>query len=541
MTNITSPSAGIVIYSYKDRGGYNSISGDKNEEVDTITVTKSIISINTSKSKSRPAGSFDIRLAPSKNWTAVISPGSWVEIHMSPYMMTDSNLTDTDSSNAKTLKMIGIIDSVRLTISVDQSTGARNTVYSLRGRDWGAALESFLYIDSAVTSQKDNPLVNAAILTSNIQFNAKDIGLLGIFTPENMAKKLISAWGGNMALAAPGVLNKNKENAKFTIPLGLSKKLNTKDRYVSSSIKVISGTLSGLDTYTPSNDSVGVLNPQSLVGMNTIWQLLHAHSNSVLNEMVAELRWEKQTGKPVMALYQRIKPFCVRSSENRPKYVSSFFNVKTNIINKNEVIAIDVGDNAEDVVNFIEILPDYSISSLPSSEKLGLTALAKPESSITDITSLSRFGLKPLMYSTAFAPIGSGGTPNWAAVKNWIPIVKEWYFDSHKMLNGTMTVVGQNNYIGVGDNISIDSSVLGSTSFVNGTDTKLIAHVESVNHNFRYTDNGSRTFITNISFVRGVIANQTGTGLVSNSSLGIETKTDDLTEKQKNIKNTYTE
>jgi hypothetical protein len=109
------------------------------------------------------------------------------------------------------------------------------------------------------------------------------------------------------------------------------------------------------------------------------------------------------------------------------------------------------------------------------------------------------------------------------------------------MLNGTMTVVGQNNYIGVGDNISIDSSILGSTSFVNGTDTKLIAHVESVNHSFRYTDNGSRTFITNISFIRGVMADKTGTRLVNDSALGIETKTNTLPDAKKNIKNTYTE
>jgi len=538
MTNITSPSAGIVIYSYKDRGGYDSIS-DRTAE--TIVVTKSIVSISTSKSKSRPSGSFDIRLAPSKNWTAVISPGSWIEIHMSPYMMTDNNLTDSNSSNAKTLKMIGIIDSVRLTVSVDQSTGTRNTIYSLRGRDWGAALESFLYIDSAVVSQKDNPLVNAITLMSNTQFDAKDVGLLGIFTPEKMAKKLIQAWGSNMAFAATNVLSKNQVKARYVLPSGLFQKLNSKSEYVSDNIKVIAGTLSGLDTYKSSNDSVGVLNPQSLVGTNTVWQLLHAHSNNVLNEMVTELRWEKQTDKPVMALYQRIKPFWVRSGENRPNYVSSFFDVKTNTISKNDVIAIDVGDNAEDVVNFIEILPDYSVSSLPSSEKIGLVALAKSESSTTDVASLSRFGLKPLMYSTAFAPVGSGGTLNWAAVKSWIPIVKEWYFDSHKMLNGTMTVVGQNNYIGVGDNISIDSSILGSTSFVNGSNTKLVAHVESISHSFRYTDNGSRTFITNISFIRGVMADKNGTRLVSDSALGIETKTDTLSKEKKNIKNTYTE
>jgi hypothetical protein len=538
MASITSPSAGIVIYSYKDRGGYDSIS---DRTADAIVVTKSIISISTNKSKSRPSGSFDIRLAPSKNWTAIISPGSWVEIHMSPYMMTEKNLTDSGSSNAKTLKMIGVIDSVRLTVSVDQSTGARNTIYSLRGRDWGAALESFLYIDSAAASQKDNPLVNAVTLMSNTQFDAKDVGLLGIFTPEKMANKLIQAWGNNMAFAASNVLNRNQEKARYVLPEGLFQKLNSQSKYVSDNIKVIAGTLSGPDTYTSSNDSVGVLNPQSLVGTNTVWQLLHAHSNNVLNEMVAELRWEKQTGKPVMALYQRIKPFWVRSGESRPDYISSFFNVKTNTVSKNDVIAIDVGDNAEDVVNFIEILPDYSVSSLPSSEKLGLVALAKSESSVTDVASLSRFGLKPLMYSTAFAPIGGGGTLNWAAVKSWIPIVKEWYFDSHKMLNGTMTVVGQNSYVGVGDNILIDSSVLGSTSFVNGSDTKLVAHVESVSHSFRYTDNGSRTFITNISFIRGVIADKTGTRLVNDSALGIETKTNALPDAKKNIKNTYTE
>lgn len=542
MAKTRSPSAGIVLYNYVDRGGTSGILDTKAER---ILITRSIVSISTYKQKSRSSGSFDIRLAPSKNWTGIITPGSWLEIHMSPYMMSESDLVSVGTNLSKTLKMIGVVDTVRMNVTVDQNTGARNTTYMIKGRDWGAALESFLYIDTAITTNKENPLVNAVNLMSTINLKGADIGLLGTFTPADMANKLIKQWGQNMSFAASDLLNL-KQAARYTIPLDLAQKIepinasSNTSQQIADRISIVSGKLSSKDEYSASNESVGVLSPQALVGTNTVWQLLEAHSNTIVNELVTDLRWKSGSNRPSMALYQRVKPFWVRNTP-KPDWTSSFFNLKSNSIDKNDIISLDIGDNAEDVVNFIEVLPDLSIASLPGHEKVGIIASEKAVSSVVDPVSISRFGLKPIQYSSIFAPIGSSGTLNWGRLKEWLPVIREWYFDCHKMLNGTFTMVGQSKYIGVGENIAVDSSVLGNTYFVNGEKTTFVGHIETVNHTFRYLENGSRSFITNVSFVRGVIANANADSLINNNALGIETNTSSVPSTKTTIKNVSVE
>jgi hypothetical protein len=205
-----------------------------------------------------------------------------------------------------------------------------------------------------------------------------------------------------------------------------------------------------------------------------------------------------------------------------------------------DIIGIDVGDNAQDIINFIEILPDMSLSSLPPNISNGIIAASKPDSSIIDPASLARHGLKPLTYSSVFAP-SDGGYLNWLGTKNWLPVLRDWYFDCHKMLNGTLNILGQDKYIGVGENIIIDSSIFGHANFINASKTKFVAHVESVNHSFSYEPQKGRTFLTKISFVRGVFANQNASKLANPSAFGVETDADALPFSQKDIDNNYIE
>jgi hypothetical protein len=84
------------------------------------------------------------------------------------------------------------------------------------------------------------------------------------------------------------------------------------------------------------------------------------------------------------------------------------------------------------------------------------------------------------------------------------------------MLNGTMTIIGQNTYIGVGDNIQINADLISPTpnltitSNKNNTNNYLLAHVENVQHSFTVNEEGARQFITTIQFVRGILVNSNG-------------------------------
>ena len=76
----------------------------------------------------------------------------------------------------------------------------------------------------------------------------------------------------------------------------------------------------------------------------------------------------------------------------------------------------------------------------------------------------------------------------------WAMALKTWYFDTHKMLNGTVTLTGIDGYIAVGDNVKLDADVLNPSHNFNGKAVKskektyLLAHVESVSNSFSIND-----------------------------------------------------
>lgn len=538
------PTAGIVIYNYLDRGGSNKIS---NQNYEKIVLTKSIISIQTSKSKSAPSGRFQIVLAPTKNWSAALSTGSWIEIHMSPYQMTEGDLSKSSKS---TLKMIGIIDSVRMMMGVDQTTGARSTEYVLIGRDWGSIFESYLYVDSTVESASDSPLLNAIKLSYQV-LRGSDINLGVPQTSTELTQNIVKAWGLGVALGIykDGKLDNAANNAVYRFPTQLGIKLNNPLKNVNplgvnsiaQMVNVVDGVLNGPNAYLKNIKEVqGPFNAEALRGINTVWQLLNTHANTTINELVTDLRWENNEQKPTLTLYKRVKPFWLKNST---KFLASnFFLLKKAKINKNDIISLDVGTNSEDVVNFVATYPDFSLFSLPNDETIGAQAAAKGRVPQYDPESFARHGFKPLTYTSRFVPLNSNGTPNWEYLTEWSKLLAAWYFDTHKMLNGTVSIMGQNEFIGVGDNIMFEASTLGHTSFVDDNgESMFVAHVESISHTFRYVENGSRSFITTINFIRGVMANANGTGLVSSNSFGVETNVKDLSSDQLDIEDAYGE
>ena len=562
---IRNPTAGIVIYNYRDRGGASGISS---QETNKIYLTKSIVSISTSKSKSGPSGRFEISLAPTKNWISEISIGSWIEIHMSSRVITQSDL---DGSSIETLKLIGMIDSVRMSVSVDQNTGARNTTYSIVGRDWGSALESCVYVDAAVTNRTDTALQAAFRLNFDQLFDsiAKD-PFTSRFSTLNLVLKILNYWGVSSAASKYGTVEETSGKtggsqkidmsrfapiSEFILPKDLfnkvsqgprqnNKKSQSSRQNLASCIKVVAGKLSGYNRYSANEiESVGYIDPARLIGTNSVWNLLTVHSNDIVNELVADLRWEDEKSKPQFTVYKRIKPFWLPKQANSdgagdPKIQSNFFNLRKINITKDQTLAIETGDNAEDIINFIEIAPQMPSGTIPDNNN-ALLADVKPKSAVHDVRSFARHGIKPMFYSSIFFPPDSKGAPMYAALTNWLPVMRGWFFDCHKMLNGTVTIVGQNNYIGVGDNILMDSEIFGDLSYVKEevgkkpSDIKILAHVQSISHRFSYIENGSRSFITTINFVRGIMTDAKGNNLLGSKSFGIATQSSDVKDKDR--------
>lgn len=586
MTSIRNPDAAVLLFNYSNRGGSEGLDPSNVDRLDnTYTIQDPILSIETGKEKAHPVGQFQIRLAPTRNWTSFISPGSWLTIHMAPRKITQEEIL---GSSEETLKMIGRVDTVRVNVSVDQTTGARQTTYVIAGRDWGQIFESYLYIDPVAGFGEDQPMGSI----TRFGFDESILRLMdgkNAFTTTTLTKFFIELWGkasiDNIFEGSPLNVNRYSAKAQFKVPNKLSNLLSNKGDIETNNladlVNIVAGTLNGLDKYTDLDEAVTTIDGHSLIGTNSIWQLISAHSCDVVNELVSELRWDKTVdlqGKPAITLYKRIKPFAITRTndttdpsllligsgiqlidktqsdssgsqlllggivgKHTDRVTSSFFDLKKTYIPAEDVIQIDAGTNWRDSINFIELLPNISWMSVDSTAGAVAKVQNKNDSSIFDPNGsmIARDGLRPMMLNTTAVPPDDDFAPQPEALQQWLPVLKNWYFDTHKMFNGSIAFMGQPKYIPVGSNIVVDSKLLGATDLSTiSVDTSLLAHVESVSNSFSYSEDGGRSFTSIVSFVRGIVTDQAG----SRSIGGIEAIADDAqnnTPKSLNLDNTF--
>lgn len=585
------PHAAALIWNYDDRVDSQGAESTTHKLDQVVIGTSSIISITTSKLKSSPAGQFEIRLAPRFNWVTRITPGSWCAILMSQDKLPDMARDNIGTASEKSFKMLGRIDSVRGAIEVDQSTGARQTVFIVSGRDWGSVFESLLYIDPILANNQTqaDPVSQAySILGLNLflTYN-KDRNLP---SSADLVDTIIKLWGGGASGSAPAiaqskinsvtlsqpymVTNKTqfrlpKEVAKFMRQSGSSLGSNTGNKIDGSVaynfadlIKTYHGKLTKedkgtSDAYTRLSESYGLPNTHNFFGQNTFWQLITELSNQALNENVTDIRWEN--GSPKFALYHRIRPFVnnsrflddlAKTSSETEKSISAaktvveqntslFKYVKKNNIEVEDVVSINFGTNWRDKVNFIEMQPTPQLVK-------DAEIFAKTYGQTYDPIGYERDGFKPLMVPSAFIPYANGATMQLTEFTYWKYLIREWHFNNHMLLNGSVTFVGQNQYIQVGDNIMIDSKVLGNAPMNIGdkkqTQSFILAHVENISHTFSVNqETGGRSFFTTVQFVRGVITNENGTPLntIDGNAIDKSAKINGLSEKDVRNTNTF--
>lgn len=570
----TTPHAKVIIYNYIDRTGGNGgfMGSSISNEVEVIELDQSLVSISTTKHKSNPSGQFEVVLAPDYNWLTAISPGSWLSIHLSP-----NPIESGEEYYEYNLKMIGRVDSVRTAIGVDQNTGARITRFVVVGRDWGQVFESLMYFDQAASTGSDDHI--AQITKAIVDFKLPNLFEGdGLASTTEIVNWIIALWGRkspSAAITAAGMRSDRfSPTSHFVLPSQLAKNILQSD-YVgklssvvniktgSSNLADMIGTVPGklvsYDTYKDNNESYGAVYPEMFIGTHNIWQMLNSHCGDVVNELIAELRWDGNS-TPNFALYKRVRPFAISSSlsisglsnltntgPNTDKVKSSFFDVRRVNIDKDRIVAIDAGTNWLDRINFIEVMPNVSWVSHQGDETAPTVAImSKKNAAILDVESFKREGLKPMIRDTSFLPItGSNKGLDFYGLTQWLPVLREWYFNTHKMLNGSISIMGMDSYIGVGDNIFMDASTLGSYPYVwkQGTTTVngagFLAHVESIAHRFEVGQDGARSFITTINFVRGIFTNDRGTKLLDPDSFGIDSDSSKIDKANEDIPNSY--
>jgi hypothetical protein len=584
------PQGAAIIWNYDSRlnttpgfvsfGGNDEVSSATPQKLDEVIIlTASLKSMSTTKYKSKPEGRFELRLAPTFNWVTRITPGSWCTLMMQrdgqlPPMHPQGPLLASSTKD----KFFGKIESVRQHVTVDGS-GARHTEYIVTGVDWADAFNQIIYIDPLVSKNlvnKQSTLGAANFLFYSDLIHSYTQNQTGLPSAGEVVKSLIRLWGSPLKELSDAVYNSTNilgavENS-YQIPpevvayFKFSSKLPFQEQQpqgvsvpnsvdVADILDIKEGILEGDDTYSGDlNEAKGFPEPNSIMGTNSVWKLILANCNYTINEVIADLSWDNEfQAQPT--LFRRIRPFV-----NRPNFpgnsdvkelVSLFKDVKTTEIPLKDVITINFGTNVRDRINFVELLPSASI--MPNVLDL-LKQNNKLDAQVYDSASISRDGLKPIIdRNIKYIPF-KGNTLDPSIVSEWKHLVKEWHFNTHVMLNGSLTMVGQNEYIRVGDNIRINAKVLGENNFNEGqiksdsplssllsssTEYFFTAHVESISHSFSVDQmTGARSYKTSISFVRGIITDKKGEPIID-TNIAIDEKATDQTavKQQKNINN----
>jgi hypothetical protein len=571
-TAIKTPHAAMIVWNYTHRLSSSDTTYDKLHATDPVMIsTASIINIETIKSKSSPAGGFTVTLAPTKNWVSVLTPGSWMVLLMSQDAITASDLPQYNGqADPNKVKFLGRIESTRVSVAVDPESGARRTNYVITGTDWGDVFTTSIYVDPAARDPQSNVvgqsvrLLYENYLKTNINFqnwltSTKNVQILknfwGTANTSSMLRDLNEKF--NKEITQYGDKKVIKATVTMRMPESLSQYFNyfgrsTPTYNIAELITVVSGCVYRptsskaskdniyFDVYGTSNDGVGIIEPAKLLGQHTAWELIHDASNEVINEVMCDIRWsitKKGTLQPILALYKRVRPFTLRnhggkatgkeSDRQRARregwnqltkdgLVAKFWDVRTIKIPVEDVINVDAGTNWRDKLNFIEMMPDTSMA--PDAYKTTGDQI-KAQAQEFDENAFSREGFRPMMGTSRYVAVkdGNPNQPDPFIVRTWKYLLREWYFNTHVLLNGTITIMGQNSYIQVGDNVMFDSRIINFTPNINLDGTKatttddnsmfILAHVESIRHSFSVSDTGARMFRTTIEFVRGAVVN----------------------------------
>lgn len=511
---IETPHAAIIVWNYNDR-----ISGDLDGTIDEegisekIISTVSCVSISTNKTKGMPEGSFQIVLAPTRNWVSNLTAGSWCAILMSNKPITAEDLKQ---ANPDKVKMFGKIESVRVE-TVAAGDGTRQTRFMVVGTDWGHIFNNTLYIDPFIAAGGVQQAKNSSFVLQKLIFG-KD-GAQKTYNIRSLLSTLLTVFGkdlGEVTRQGEAINTLANSVYNFTLPKEVADYFKFErpfkqrpSRIISELINLKTGKLKDEDTYEHVNEAYGLINPLSFLGQHSLWQILLDNSNPTLNEMFNELEWTSD-GKPQLSLYNRIKPFSYKKNtfDLASNLRSSFLKVKTYEIEALDVISINAGTNWRDKFNFIEIKPDTSETPV------AYNAAIKTNSQVSDTAAFAREGFRPMFKTTKqFAVNPKKGDFKFdpSHYRAWSKLLSEWFFDTHRLLNGTIEMVGQTQHITVGSNIKFEAELLGVTPNINAATNKskqnkyILAHVESVQHNFSVDEDGAREYRTSIQFVRGII------------------------------------
>jgi hypothetical protein len=485
--------------------------GNLSNEPDVVVIKSDVVRCSVTKNKSANAGQFSITLKRGKqvrnevplpndvNYLDLIHPGDWAMI----YMNKTGSIANTNSAKSNSgLKMLGIVRNIRYVETDDSSTGKPRLEYVLTGDDFGAVFDMNIFFNPLVNQNIASTFLGAKFLSDAInsikgaKLPAKG-AILKQFTPDNIIKKLINFYlGANQPLDSASSVNE-----AWYLPRNLAVvfKPDTKNKPATSFVDILDTSKIGLHKYSGGNLTVsnlpGATFVTSLPSEGTVWSVLQFLQNSIVNEMYTELVKDSK-GNLQPSLVLRQVPFSNKSTQE----TNAFFQSKENgvptaqipqdhqktfftdlprfTINSSDIKDKNIGKSDFERINHLLVVPKLDGSNL---DLAYASAVNKP--------SIQRYGLRTYNGQTSYIISEEIGDPT-KVCKFFLHLIMDWFFLSHLLFNGTITIDGPDEHIEIGSNLFIK-------------DIEQLFHVEGYNHVYEVAPSGEISYTTAITVSRG--------------------------------------
>ena len=215
----------------------------------------------------------------------------------------------------------------------------------------------------------------------------------------------------------------------------------------------------------------------------TAWSILQNNMNKTMNEMYTTYRLDPNNNV-MPSVIVRQKPFTTAHFIAPSGFpVTRYLDIPRWRISASLLYKMDLGTDESARMNFVQVFT----RTLPDTFQQDMAQQIARKNFVVDDGDIQRHGLRPYVVTANFDfPVNKQKR---LRAKEWAEIVSDWVIDGHLKESGTVSFVGIQDPISVGDNLELDG---------------IIYHIESVKHSMAIAGNAKKKFRTTFSLSYGI-------------------------------------
>jgi len=485
----------------------------------------SVQSVNVSHTKNNHVGSLNAVLYPTEEYLSLINPGDYIFCWMvnseAKYLSIIERLTKKKPANQFTdgLKFYGRVNAIREQIQ-QAPDGARSARFILNANSF-TELDATFFYEQHLSTLKEGLATQLSQLNLDLDKiidtqqgyrgvvpNLMIVALIDIFLGKGIKSNLASGltdpelkstFGteGDYAHILPEdvglVINKTLKSGKALKTADTLEVVHGIQRYSNNALssdpkdsKAVAGSFQPENTDSEDSrrgtkeDLLGRNSPIPPEFINqSLWSVCQQYLNRACNEMYATLR-VNAGGDIVPTVVVRQMPFSTDAA-NAPVTLTYFSNLPRWVVPEVIVRNTDIGRSDALRFNFVHV---YGVSDTVSARNVTQQMVDAPPK--YDEMDIARSGLRPFMMTV---PCWVDETKEAQGPEKWMGVITDFIMGQHMTLTGSLTTVGIQSPICIGDNLEWDS---------------IVYHIESVSHSCAMAPDGHKTFSTTLGLTHGI-------------------------------------